>query len=444
MPSQLIRRFSRRPDWQVSIQLPPDCDAAVFDASSAGSICHGSNGRRRARLHQGSPARRRVTGHMMGGIGNNMWIYQSLHGIARATSSELLLAETELSKLREVFMLDASAYTNADGVNTSAFAVQNEARYDRFTPFNVTSDTRITGYLQHPGYLGVLAPFPWVFHDSVVEAAKVVLAGHTEWIGVHVRRFPKRHLIDLMVPASAYQAAIDHALQVAAAADAQRCVLVTSNDIPWAKAHIHAPCLRFAPNAFLADPMLPDATEPREAHAENGGRDLAALTMCHTLILTGGSFGYFAGMLHAGGGPVHIYAGSHPVTANISPPAWETFGGDAVAQIAASPASTSDADQGAGVPQSWSVFVSVTKPGDWWQHEVSVALSHTNNMPMRAFIVHRAHTHELFARMHIARRSQRMRAGHMHAGRASPRKGLSPGEAPAPRAGRTPRRGQTA
>lgn len=77
------------------------------------------------------------------------------------------------------------------------------------------------------------------------------------------------------------------------------CAMIFSNDPFWAKENLKSiRCAQFVENEILEDPELPGKSERNNAWATHQSRDMAAMTMCHYLILTVGTYGYFGGILH--------------------------------------------------------------------------------------------------------------------------------------------------
>jgi hypothetical protein len=156
-----------------------------------------------------------------------------------------------------------------------------------------------------------------------------------KWVGMHVRRFPDRHISEPLPSVPAMVAQINRVLQRCHqdhAAETQHvstpcattgdengdsqtnvtlascCALIFSNDPDWAKMKIRATCTRcvqFVDNELLEDPALKGLAGRQNGWATNYGRDSAALSLCDCLVITVGSFGYFAGILHGGHGGKH-------------------------------------------------------------------------------------------------------------------------------------------
>eukprot|EP00656_Telonema_subtile_P013524 TRINITY_DN16868_c0_g1_i1.p1 TRINITY_DN16868_c0_g1~~TRINITY_DN16868_c0_g1_i1.p1 ORF type:complete len:295 (-),score=11.92 TRINITY_DN16868_c0_g1_i1:98-982(-) len=263
------------------------------------------------------------------GLGNAMFRFQSALGIAKGAGARLTLARGDFEPLQSVFLLDLTLFERSNVSELAHLVTYTEAHAHGFTAFQIPPNgAAIQGYLQHLGYiqplglnLGNLKLF-WRFHRSVVEQASNLLR-RGEWIGVHVRRFPARHLdksLDQSPSAVEYNAVIQHVV-----ASTGLCVMVFSNDPEWARAQLSAPCMHIADNELVRDPYYPNPIDRTQGHATNPGRDLAALSMCHTLILSSGTFGWFAGILHSGAGGVYSFSKGHHRRLGMHPIHWTAY-----------------------------------------------------------------------------------------------------------------------
>jgi hypothetical protein len=117
------------------------------------------------------------------------------------------------------------------------------------------------------------------------------------------------------------------------------CAVIFSNDPSWAKENLKSiPCAQFVENEILEDPALPGRSERNNAWATHQSRDLAAMTMCHYLILTVGTYGYFGGILHdhpsavqrrreerGSANHIYIFNSSIAVKYEHTPSAWQVW-----------------------------------------------------------------------------------------------------------------------
>ena len=92
--------------------------------------------------------------------------------------------------------------------------------------------------------------------------------------------------------------------QVDRVATKNKCLFVFSNDIKRARAAVTAPCVHYIdPGEVEIRHSFNEVHPIGDSHEV--ARDLAALTMCHDLITTCGTFGVMAAMLHAGNGSTY-------------------------------------------------------------------------------------------------------------------------------------------
>lgn len=309
---------------------------------------------------------------LVGGLGNRMFQLQGLLGVAAASESTPMVNEADLSLLREVFEVDMTRLTTTDARIESLplhrHRMRERSLYD-FTRFDLSKcahvgGCQLEGYLQSLQYLDALAPLGlrgpeelsklWRIKEEHLVAAKQLFesvgrqsggARSVEaWVGVHVRRFPEQHP-DGTPSAANLRAALRTAVGELEDRHTYACVMVFSNDPMWALGFLrdhdrvdggtihssngHRPlqCIHAAPNEWRKDPMLPSNDTLRgEAWATQTGRDLAALTqLCDRLVLTSGTFGVIAGLLHGGRrGPVWAWA--HAGTQRLHQPHWRIYG----------------------------------------------------------------------------------------------------------------------
>ena len=275
-----------------------------------------------------------VAASLVGGLGNRMFQLQSLLGIAVKAGGSALVARTDLDLLGEVFEgIDKDRFPLRIVPMLKLHGIVHRHYDDLGTHFvaasPLRSNTVVRGYMQSLLYLVPMLPraspsaIPqmheqarallrslWRFRAEHLVAARALLASRQDaaWVGVHYRVFPPSHtaVFDEMMPADVdVQAAIDEALATVRHPGRAACVMIFSNDPQLARSRLSAPCILAASNERRIDPLArmrrgANLSERSEGWATDSGRDLAALTMCDALVLTGGTYSFFAGMLHAG------------------------------------------------------------------------------------------------------------------------------------------------
>jgi hypothetical protein len=288
-----------------------------------------------------------IYAHLIGGLANKLWIFISIQGIARKTGSRLVYLDgRDFRLIDDIFALDYTRFALVNGSDiTSRRSEVHGYPTSGYSPIKkIKRNTRINGFLQNPRYFAANADYfattlDLEFQPSVVTEATDLMrelgscrdqSNNEEmvvvkkWVGLHVRRFPDRHTIEPGPEADAMERQVNEVLQQCedslssnemirgksdhqCSKDPSRgggslstcCAMIFSNDPSWAKENLKLiRCAQFVENEILEDPELPGRSERNNAWATHQGRDLAAMTMCHYLILTVGTYGYFGGILH--------------------------------------------------------------------------------------------------------------------------------------------------
>ena len=285
---------------------------------------------------------------------------QSLLGIAAKYAGVPMVVRVDMELLREVFTANYSQW----GLSESRVASAEYKMEHSTTPYTTYLESQsigslgemsgnlwIGGWFQRMKYLLPLVPprlhvlrgeklyaqafrpllrSLWRIREEHVRAAQALLREHRVRLGVHYRVFPPSHLRTTnegMPTVIEVQGAMDAALRELPAG---ACVMIFSNDPETALAQLSAPCMHAAPDVqFRTDPAAqrrPNANvnARNEGWATQNGRDLAALTMCEVLIITGGTFGLFAGLLHTGGG--NVWAAASSRLSLQFDPSWRAYG----------------------------------------------------------------------------------------------------------------------
>ena len=252
------------------------------------------------------PTKKLTTKMEPNSLGNNMFVFQSLLGIAKSNHLRPVFARDDLQDLNRTFALDHSRFDIK-----SSEAYEDGGNFDHFEALpslrrNV--NTRIGRYLQNIEYFlplkQSLRSF-WTLRPRHVRAARRLLPASNS-VCVHRRYFPAKHLENKehVCPTS------DALQQLLTRLSAGKTVVVFSNDIARAKAEIAATSIQFvdpgATNLFQSGDR--DRAEVLPIDADLVARDFAALTICDDLVVTCGTFGGFAGVLHSGKGSVYYFS----------------------------------------------------------------------------------------------------------------------------------------
>lgn len=263
---------------------------------------------------------------LIGGLGNRLFILLSTRGIAESNLARLVLLPDPM--IQQVFRLQESRITIAPaGFNLTNFHIHPGGLYG-YQPTRISRNTVVGAFLQNPRYFAptvddIARSIDLDFQPQVTSDAQALLRTLSKcgaeqvvshWVGVHVRRFPDRHVVERAPNPQAIGQQIERVLQQCAEEHgtgrtvtcgnqtlSSCCAAIFSNDPPWIKENIrNVSCVVVVENELLVDPGQPkDVLPSRNTHwASNFGRDMAAMTMCDYLVLTVGTYGYFAGILH--------------------------------------------------------------------------------------------------------------------------------------------------
>lgn len=238
-----------------------------------------------------------------GRLGNQMFQTASCYGIAAARKTYCCLYDYEGSMLSEyVDMLSPVAKCPA----TSAVMQSEGKRYQDFVPLfldQVEYNTVVGDYLQSWLYLPSTLPFMLKHREWAAEWVK------TQGIntGIHVRRGDMGENF----PASYFSKAISHLNELEPTTSLS--FVVVSDDTAWVR----------------AQPVFTGMTVS-EGHSP--GQDIAILAACHHIIISVGTFGWWAAYLKSSPGRVIHYIArweyERPESLNLTahyPPGWIGF-----------------------------------------------------------------------------------------------------------------------
>jgi hypothetical protein len=264
--------------------------------------------------------RHKIYADLIGGLGNQLWIWFSSQGIAQKNSAIAAYSYTNIRMLDSVFQLNRSfdfELIDATSENNSLPVLHWwEKGYDSYdSDVEIHGDTQLHTYLQNPKYAAnssdlfaqsVAAKLH--FHPTVLQDAKELLHrmgtcsttnshGQSQnqavvktWVGVHVRRFPDRHTAESLPSSALIVQQIQSVMARHCQTDERRhtnssnnstmitcddkdeannlrhlapcCALVFSNDPPWVREQIRPNgqeqqfCIQYVDNEFLQDPEI--------------------------------------------------------------------------------------------------------------------------------------------------------------------------------------------
>ncbi|OWA49921.1 putative Galactoside [Hypsibius exemplaris] len=246
--------------------------------------------------------------HPTVGIGNLLFMYASLWGIARKNGLTPTISHIKLHDFMELELAPESFFDLNDCGNF-VFGMETCCIYDASSEF-ITSvapgrNVSLWGYFQswkyfHPEYQFAIRD-QFRFKPNVVTQANAIIdkaiAGSPTFelktdyrsgnrsrsrtlVGIHIRRgdilIPERVTFGHTVPTKAYYS---HALDYLRAKQVVDAVyIVCTNDAEWARANLQLP------NMYLVEDQQPEV-------------DLAVLSMTDHLVLSTGTFSFFIGYL---------------------------------------------------------------------------------------------------------------------------------------------------
>ena len=267
-----------------------------------------------------------------------MFIFQSTVGIAKVHGMRPVFARNQLSLLNTIFdIFEYTAVRFEIGLVDGELEPDYQARdAEKWVPgktyINPIQNTKIRRYLQNMGHMNEIIDVsgarvhPREFYrirPQVLDAAKKILPGVPECVALHLRFFPANHLkagINECPTGPVLQQQIDEL------ATKEKCLFVFSNDAQRASEMVTAPCVHY---------VNPGQTEIRSDSGERHpvglyevARDFAALTLCDDLIISCGTFGISAAVLHSGAGNVYWWPqdpGSRHVLQSPVSKAWISY-----------------------------------------------------------------------------------------------------------------------
>lgn len=250
-----------------------------------------------------------------GYLGNQMFIFQSTVAIAKVHGMRPIFARNQLLMLNDVF--DIFGHTCPRfGISVVEGDVEPDyptRNAEKWLPGNIyinpLQNTKIQTHLQNINHVNHLAGSRpssvqtefYKFHTKNIMAAKQILPVGQKCICLHLRFFPENHL---KAGGNACPTGPVLQKQIDKLATHDRCLFVFSNDRKKSEDMVTAPCVHY---------VDPGKTEIRRGSGEvhpvgskhEVARDFTALTLCQDLIITCGTFGVMAAVLHTGSGNVY-------------------------------------------------------------------------------------------------------------------------------------------
>ena len=223
--------------------------------------------------------------HLVGRLGNQLFQIASIVGIASKNNAHVCLYGNEVWKY----------FTSLPQVCMSAENTKNleslseHGEYAKYHEFKITENVEITGYLQSYRYFSPNVRSLFKFKNYITDIAAQTLKQFAPktLVGIHIRRYELDYLrnppIQYFINAKYFFSSNYNAVQF----------IVTCQDIKW--------CNR---QQFLSDSNVYIVSEQNDAVI-----DLAILAACDHIILSVGTFGWWAAFLGADakGGTVLYY-----------------------------------------------------------------------------------------------------------------------------------------
>ena len=233
-----------------------------------------------------------ITANLVGGLANNMWIYQSVHGIAKHNDMVPVFNKKSYGykALQDMFVLDDQSINDMEFTHKTTYDDMCYKNGECELP-NLQESTKIGKYLQTMHFF---RPMGKTLKDFYTIKAKhkqdaLELIKNTDAC-IHVRIFPESHLKMGNNICPTMDKVIDIVTKFT---NQMKRIKIFSNDLDFIKKYIHA-------NSWVSFADS-DASETTKY------RDFAALTMCDDLIVTCGTFSGMAAALHSGNGDVYYF-----------------------------------------------------------------------------------------------------------------------------------------
>ncbi len=218
---------------------------------------------------------------VIGRLGNQMFQYATLRGIADEHGYEFIIPESDFQdewndhQLFDAFKLP---HLKNRGKVVDQYLQERQFNYDEKLFYQCPDDVSLHGYFQTERYFSNIADSikeDFTFHDEVVENCKEVMDAMDNPISLHVRRTDYVEKSQDHPPCSLdyYKEALTHF-------DDDRQVIIFTDDIPWCKSQ----------EIFSGDRFLISETE-------DNVYDLCLMSMCKSHIIANSSFSWWGAWL---------------------------------------------------------------------------------------------------------------------------------------------------
>ena len=260
----------------------------------------------------------RLHSTLIGRLGNQLFQWSSLSGIASLHDMQVCLEGGDLAKFFEG-VKDSEAECV---LPTPAMRVSEGSKYAVHNSFQLTQSTVLHGYLQSWKYFDQNLRSALKFKQTVEEQAATFLSGFGSmtFVGIHVRHLHQREVDYLRFPPAEY---FQNVMTYFRSKYTDVMFVVTSDDTAWCSEQ----------DVFA----VPDVQVVTQQHG--AAVDMAILAACDHIAITCGTFGWWAAYLGAdqkGGEVVYYDSGfdmDHPtnrgnvVLVDYYPPGWQQMGG---------------------------------------------------------------------------------------------------------------------
>tara|TARA_B100001094_G_scaffold309711_1_gene343628 strand:+ start:5291 stop:8050 length:2760 start_codon:yes stop_codon:yes gene_type:complete len=219
-----------------------------------------------------------VTHTWMGYLGNEIWQYLALNGIAKTLNRNICIHNNK--KLKNVYhykprFLD-SVFENIKTFKTCKHKIdkiqqEQKHKYTNFQQDRKSENIFIAGYLQHNKYFSIN---DLKINKILLKHAENILQECDKWIGIHVRQYPKSH-DDIAFDFKNVQNVL---LDIGYHA----CIYITGNNYKKTK--------QIKEQILTQNPVITKIIVSNNSY----NIDFAVLTLVDTLIINTGTFAYFA------------------------------------------------------------------------------------------------------------------------------------------------------
>ena len=218
---------------------------------------------------------------IVGRLGNQMFQYASLRGIAHSLGYEFTIPESDFAdewndhQLFDAFKLP---HLKHRGRVPDRFLQERQFNFDAALLEKCPDDVSLYGYFQTEKYFEHIADSireDYTFHDEVQSNCEETMDGMDNAISLHVRRtdYVQKSQDHPPCPLDYYEEALSHF-------DKDRQVIIFTDDIAWCKGQ-----RIFQPERFLISETM------------NNVYDMCLMTLCSDYIIANSSFSWWGAWL---------------------------------------------------------------------------------------------------------------------------------------------------